>query len=137
MDDLTAEQRHVNMSHIRSKNTKPEMIVRKYLFSKGFRYRVNDKRYPGHPDIVLFKYRTVIFVNGCFWHQHSGCKYAKIPSSRREYWEPKLLKNRQHDEENKKILTVNGWNVITVWECELKKDKQNQTLSNLMKQIIS
>jgi DNA mismatch endonuclease (patch repair protein) len=135
MDDLTAEQRHVNMSHIRSKNTKPEMIVRKYLFSKGFRYRVNDKRYPGHPDIVLPKYRTVIFVNGCFWHQHPGCKYASIPSTKQEYWVPKLNKNKERDIANSRILRKLGWKVITIWECELKRDNYQSTLSKLSKEL--
>jgi DNA mismatch endonuclease (patch repair protein) len=110
MDDLTTEQRHVNMSHIQSKNTKPEMIVRKYLFSKGFRYRVNDKRYPGHPDIVLPKYKTVIFINGCFWHQHPNCKYASIPKTNKEYWIPKLQKNVERDKLNYKIFSLFFYN---------------------------
>lgn len=135
MDDLTTEQRHVNMSHIQSKNTKPEMIVRKYLFSKGFRYRVNDKRYPGHPDIVLPKYKTVIFINGCFWHQHPNCKYASIPKTNKEYWIPKLQKNVERDKLNYKKLSKLGWNVIVIWECELKKMDNIKVLQQTLYKI--
>lgn len=92
MDVLTPEQRHLNMSRIRGAKTKPETIVRKYLFSHGFRYRMNDKRYPGKPDIVLPKYKTMVFVNGCFWHQHAGCRYASLPKTRQDFWIPKLQK---------------------------------------------
>lgn len=135
MDDLTIEQRHKSMSHIRSTENKPENIVRKYLFSKGFRYRKNDKRYPGKPDIVLPKYKTVIFVNGCFWHQHQGCKYATIPKSNQQYWIPKLERNVKRDSINHQLLKDVGWHVIIIWECELKKDKREYTLENLCQQI--
>lgn len=119
MDNHSVEQRHYNMSRINSKNTKPEEIVRKFLFSHGFRYRKNDKRYPGHPDIVLPKYKTVIFVNGCFWHMHD-CNEFVLPKSNLDYWLPKLERNKQRDKENIDKLQALGWNVIVIWECELK-----------------
>ena len=119
-DTKTPAERSENMSRIRSTNTKPEEIVRKYLFSHGFRYRKNDKRYPGKPDIVLPKYRTIIFVNGCFWHMH-GCSRSRLPRSNQEYWKPKIERNIQRDAENQQKLEADGWKVIVVWECELKK----------------
>ena len=125
------------MSRIKGKDTKPEMLVRSYLFSRGLRFRKNDKRYPGSPDIVLPRYNTVVFVHGCFWHRHEGCKYATMPKSNVEFWENKFYKNKERDECNKKELEAMGWNVITVWECELKKDKVEQTLENLYAQITS
>lgn len=124
------------MSQIRSKNTKPEEIVRKYLFSKGFRYRKNDKRYPGRPDIILPKYKTAIFVNGCFWHMHDGCPKFIMPKSNIEYWKPKLERNKRHDIENKIALEKQGWKVIVVWECDLKKDKKDGRLMHLVEEII-
>ncbi len=124
------------MSQIRSKNTKPEEIVRKYLFSEGFRYRKNDKRYPGRPDIILPKYKTVIFVNGCFWHMHDGCSKFVMPKSNIEYWKPKLERNKRHDIENKIALEKQGWKVIVVWECDLKKDKRDGRLMHLVEEII-
>ncbi len=130
------EVRSYNMSRIRSKNTKPEEIVRKFLFSKGFRYRKNDKRYSGCPDIVLPKHRTVIFINGCFWHCHEGCADFVIPKSNQDYWVPKLVKNRERDEENYEILRKDGWNVIVVWECELKKAVKDKRLESLYHQIL-
>ena len=134
-DNHTKEVRSKNMSHIRSTNTKPEELVRKYLFSKGLRYRKNDKRYPGHPDIVLPKYRTCVFVNGCFWHQHPGCRYAVLPASNQDYWLPKLERNTERDAINRESLQRDGWRVITVWECELKKPVRESTLENLYKVI--
>lgn len=134
-DNHSKEDRRKNMSHIRSTNTKPEEIVRKYLFSRGLRYRKNDKRYPGHPDIVLPKYRTCIFVNGCFWHQHPGCRYAVLPASNQDYWLPKLQRNADRDIQNAYLLERNGWHVITVWECELKKPVRNDTLQKLYMEI--
>lgn len=124
------------MSQISSKNTKPEEIVRKYLFSKGFRYRKNDKRYPGRPDIILPKYKTAIFVNGCFWHMHDGCPKFVMPKSNIEYWRPKLERNKRHDIENKIALEKQGWKVIVVWECDLKKDKKDGRLMHLVEEII-
>ena len=111
------------MSRIRSKNTKPEETVRKYLFSQGFRYRKNVKELPGTPDIVLPKYHTVIFVNGCFWHHHD-CKYFKWPANNAEFWKEKINANVSRDEMKRKQLADAGWNVIVIWECELKQDRE-------------
>ena len=133
-DTKTPAERSENMSRIRSTNTKPEEIVRKYLFSHGFRYRKNDKRYPGKPDIVLAKYRTIIFVNGCFWHMH-GCSRSRLPKSNQEYWKPKIERNLERDADIKKRLESEGWRVIIVWECELKKKIADERLSRLCEQI--
>ena len=119
------------MSMIRSKNTKPEELVRKYLFSQGFRYRKNVRKLPGCPDIVLPKYKTVIFVNGCFWHGHKGCKYFVWPKSNAEYWYKKIENNVNRDIKNIKLLQEQGWIVLTVWECELKKERAESTLKKL------
>lgn len=119
-DSISPEHRSWNMSRIRNKDTKIEVKVRQYLFSKGFRFRKNDKRYPGKPDVVLPKYHTVIFVNGCFWHQHLGCKNATMPKTRTEFWKNKLLKNVENDARNILLLEESGWNVINIWECELE-----------------
>ena len=108
------------MSCIHGKDTKPEEIVRKYLFSKGFRYRKNDKKLPGSPDVVLPKYRTVIFVNGCFWHGHD-CKYFRLPSSNRDFWQTKIDRNKKRDGEVVALLHENGWRVAIVWECALRQ----------------
>ena len=135
-DNHTKEVRSRNMSKIRSTNTKPEVIVRKYLFSKGFRYRKNDKRYPGKPDIVLPKYRAVVFVNGCFWHMHN-CSRSKLPKSNLEYWEPKIKRNVERDAENYKKLKEMGWRVFIVWECELKKKTAEARLFKLIEDIKS
>lgn len=134
-DNHTKEERSYNMSCIRSKRTKPEELVCKYLFSRGLRYRKNDKRYPGHPDIVLPKYKTVVFVNGCFWHMHENCKYFVLPKSNLDYWSPKLERNRCKDAQNTYALREQGWHVIVVWECQLKKEKREQTLDNLYNEI--
>ena len=130
-DHLTIEQRHKNMAAIRSRDTKPEMVVRKYLWSRGFRYRVNNPRLPGHPDIVLRKYHTCIFVNGCFWHGHEGCKYFRMPKTNTEFWERKISRNRERDREEQKQLARMGWHCITVWECELKGERREKTLESL------
>ena len=129
MDKLSAEQRHKNMAAIRGKDTKPEMIVRKGLWSMGFRYRLNSPRLPGHPDLVLRKYRTCIFVNGCFWHGHEGC--CRIPNTNREFWVAKIKRNQERDIETQKRLAEMGWHCITIWECELKPSKREQTLESL------
>lgn len=134
-DVHTPEQRSYNMSQIRSKNTKPEELVRKYLFSKGFRYRKNDARLPGKPDIVLPKYKTVIFVNGCFWHGHEGCKYFVWPKNNEGFWRHKITSNITRDSEKHMQLKELGWKVIVVWECQLKKHILSQTLSQLYAQI--
>ena len=135
-DNLTKEQRTLNMSRIKSKDTKPEELVRKHLFSKGYRYRKNVKSLYGCPDIVLPKYKTVIFVNGCFWHMHK-CKRFKWPASNREYWENKLINNANRDRENQQLLFDQGWNVIVVWECELKKQAFDDTMRRLENKIIN
>ena len=122
------------MSHIRSKNSKPEELVRKYLFAHGFRYRKNVAKLPGKPDIVLPKYRTVIFVNGCFWHKHD-CPRFVWPTSNTEYWTKKILGNVERDLANHKLLEDAGWKVITIWECELKKAAAEQRLSRLVYEI--
>ena len=127
-DNHSKAVRSKNMSHIRSKDTKPEITVRKYLFAKGFRYRKNVKELPGCPDIVLPKYRTVIFVNGCFWHKHD-CSRFVWPSSNTDYWRSKIEKNVERDKENKEQLNKNGWKVLVVWECQLKKTVAEKTLS--------
>lgn len=135
-DVLTKEQRHLNMSHIRGKDTRPEEIVRKYLFSKGYRYRKNDSRYPGKPDIVLPKYHTVIFVHGCFWHRHPRCRYATTPSTNREFWQKKFDRNTARDKNVQNQLKADGWNVIIVWECELsRKTDREERLQRLEREI--
>lgn len=134
-DVHTPEQRSYNMSRIRDKNTKPEELVRKYLFSQGFRYRKNDARLPGKPDIVLPKYRTVIFVNGCFWHGHNGCRYFVWPKNNAEFWREKISGNIHRDSINHQLLENKGWHVIDIWECELKKNNAAQTLANLVQML--
>lgn len=134
MDVHDRATRSYNMSRIKGKNTKPEDIVAKYLFAHGFRYRRNDKTLPGTPDIVLKKYKTVIFVNGCFWHAHEGCRYFVLPEENREFWNEKLLRNRERDAEKQKQLQELGWNIIVIWECELKSSKEER-LEALTKEI--
>ena len=124
--------RSYNMSRIKGKNTKPEMLVRKFLFANGFRYRLNVKTLPGKPDIVLPKYKTVIFVNGCFWHGHKGCKYFVVPKTRTDWWLNKIKETQKRDREKEIELNVLGWKVITVWECELKPAIKKQTLVELI-----
>jgi len=121
-DNLTKEQRHKNMSHIRSKDTKPEMIVRKYLFSRGLRYRLHVAALPGKPDLVFPKYKTVLFVQGCFWHAHSNCRYAKLPESNQSYWSKKFDRNIRRDNEVKQALESLGWKVYYIWECQLRAE---------------
>lgn len=125
-DVFTKEQRSKVMSHIRGKNNKPETAVRKYLWHHGFRYYKNDRNLPGTPDIVIPKYRTVIFINGCFWHHHYGCKYARYPKSRTEYWIKHINKNVENDIKNYNLLQQMDYNVITVWECEIKEDFEHR-----------
>ena len=134
-DVHTPKQRSYNMSRIRCKDTKPEELVRKYLFSQGFRYRKNDARLPGKPDVVLPKYKTVIFVNGCFWHKHEGCKYFVWPTNNAEFWKEKIEKNCERDSRDYSLLQQAGWHVIVIWECELKAKARANTLDNLIVQI--
>lgn len=123
------------MSRIRAKDTKPEMLVRKFLFSQGFRYRLHDKKLPGKPDIVLPRYLTVIFVHGCFWHGHDGCRYFVVPKTRTEWWMNKLSNNRANDKKAVSKLQEAGWKVIELWECELKKNSVENTLAGLSAKI--
>lgn len=134
-DVHSSDVRSYNMSRIKGKNTRPEMLVRKFLFSNGFRYRLHVKGMPGKPDIVLPKYKTVVFVNGCFWHAHEGCKYFVIPKTRTDWWLNKLSINKQKDGENFSRLTVSGWKIIVIFECELKSKKLTQTLRNLLDEL--
>lgn len=145
MDILSKQQRHANMAAIRSKDTRPELIVRRGLWKRGFRYRLNHKQLPGHPDLVLRKYRTCIFVNGCFWHGHGvtespvqgsrlmvqGSSCCKIPKTNREFWVAKIRRNKERDKEEQKKLAAMGWHCITVWECELKPTKREETLESI------
>lgn len=123
------------MSRIRSSNTAPEELVRKYLFFQGFRYRKNDSRFPGKPDIVLPKYKTVIFVNGCFWHKHEGCKYFVWPQSNKSFWKDKIEKNVVRDKRNYELLYQMGWRVIIIWECELKPKLKDKTLMEIVAEL--
>ncbi|MDY4250797.1 very short patch repair endonuclease [Bacteroides pyogenes] len=132
VDKMTSLQRHRCMSSIPSRGTKLELIVRKYLFARGFRYRINDKRLPGSPDIVLKKYKTVIFVNGCFWHGHDNCANFRKPKSNVEYWDKKIKCNKQRDVEQYAKLRSMGWHVIRIWECQLKKKNREKTLNSLV-----
>jgi DNA mismatch endonuclease (patch repair protein) len=134
-DVHSPETRSYNMSQIKGKDTKPEMQVRKFLFAQGFRYRLHDKRLPGKPDIVLLKYKTIIFVHGCFWHGHEGCKYFVVPKTRSEWWLAKINRNTELDKLNKEKLQQLGWKIITIFECELKPKTINETLSGLEKKI--
>ncbi|MGM9697371.1 MAG: very short patch repair endonuclease [Prevotella sp.] len=131
MDKMTKEQRHRTMASIRSKDTKPELIVRKFLWNRGFRYRLNNPRLPGHPDIVLKKYRTCIFVNGCFWHGHENCTYYSIPKTNTTFWRNKIERNKQRDIREQKRLAQMGWHCIIIWECELKPRNRSKTLESL------
>ena len=134
-DVHTAKQRSYNMSQIHAKDTKPEVILRKYLFSHGFRYRKNDARFPGKPDIVLSKYKTVIFVNGCFWHKHDGCKYFVWPTNNAVFWKNKIEGNKERDEKNYHLLNEMGWHIIVVWECELKPSIREITLKRIEREL--
>lgn len=134
-DVHTKEVRSYNMSQIRSKNTKPELVVRKYLFANGFRYRLHSKTLPGKPDIVLPKYRTVIFVHGCFWHGHEGCKYFVLPKTKADWWLNKITRNKELDIEHNKELRLNGWSVIVLFECELKNKIIDTTMARVIKRL--
>ncbi len=138
MGDVHSKKtRSYNMSRIRSKDTKPEMLVRKHLFSYGFRYRLHDKKLPGKPDIVLPKYKTVIFIHGCFWHGHEACSYYVIPKTRTDWWLNKINNNIANDGKSVLKLTALGWKVLEIWECDLKKGKAEQTLTALANEIRS
>lgn len=133
-DTISPERRSWNMSRIHGKDTAEEIKVRKYLFSQGFRYRKNVTKLPGKPDIVMLKHHTVVFVHGCFWHRHEGCKDATTPKTRQDYWIPKFERNVKNDKRHIEDLEAAGWKVIVVWECELKKDFQG-TMGRVIEQI--
>lgn len=134
-DVHTPQQRSFNMSRVRSKDTKPEMIVRKFLHAHGFRYRLHEKKLPGKPDIILPKYKTVIFVHGCFFHGHEGCRYFVVPKTRTEWWLDKISGNRRRDTDNTAKLLAANWRVLTVYECGLKPASREQTLHNLLNEL--
>ncbi|MDE6028304.1 MAG: very short patch repair endonuclease [Muribaculaceae bacterium] len=136
-DTMTPEQRSRCMAAIKGKNTKPEIMVRKFLFAKGLRYRINNRKLPGTPDIVFKKYRTVVFVDGCFWHGHEGCPYYKLPKTNTEYWEYKIRHNKARDISDTTVLQLMGWKVIRIWECQIRgKDQREKTLEKLYFDII-
>lgn len=134
-DIFSKQKRSIIMSKISGKNTKPEIIVRKALFAKGFRYRINDKNLPGKPDIVLPKYKTVIFVHGCFWHSHPDCKDAHLPKSNIDFWEKKISSNVERDKRDISQLTDLGWKIIIVWECEIKKKEMDVLVNRIISQL--
>lgn len=129
------ETRSYNMSRIKGKDTKPEMLVRRYLHAHGFRYRLHVKDLPGKPDVILPRYKTVIFIHGCFWHGHEGCKYFVVPKTRTDWWLAKINTNVANDEKAVTALTKAGWKIITLWECELKSTKIEETLTALLKNL--
>lgn len=136
-DTMSSEQRSRCMAAIRSKDTKPEMVVRRYLFGKGLRFRIHVKTLPGHPDIVLPKFKTVIFVNGCFWHGHEGCRYSNLPSSNSDFWIAKISRNKERDASQEEALCALGWRVIRVWECEIKRIPDREArLARLYEEIL-
>ena len=134
-DVHTPQQRSYNMSRVRSKDTKPELIVRKYLYAHGFRYRLHDKKLPGKPDVVLPKYKTVIFVHGCFFHGHDDCRYFVVPKTRTDWWLDKINGNKHRDAQNENKLVAAGWKIITIFECELKPKTKEATLQNLLENL--
>lgn len=131
MDSLTKEQRHRCMSNIRNKDTKPEILVRRFLFSQGFRFRLHRKDFPGKPDIVLPHFHAVIFVNGCFWHGHKNCRYSKLPETNKDFWTAKIASNIERDNQVRLELAQMGWRVIDIWQCELKPKTIDHTLKQL------
>ena len=138
MSDVhTPTTRSYNMSQIKGKDTKPELLVRQYLHARGLRYRLHDKTLPGKPDLVLPKYKTIVFVQGCFWHKHEGCRYFVVPKTRTDFWLTKIGKNVVNDERQQAELTAAGWKVLTVWECELKPAVRENSLDALYSAIIT
>ena len=136
-DTLSSDQRHRNMAAIHSSNTKPEVKLRHTLWKRGFRYNVNDRSLPGSPDIVLPKYRSVIFVHGCFWHGHKGCKNYTVPKTNTDFWVAKVARNQERDQEVWRQLEAKGWSVIIVWECELKKKCFEETVNRVENEILA
>jgi len=136
MSDVhTKQQRSYNMSRIKAKDTKPEMLVRRFLHGKGFRYKLHDKTLPGKPDIVLPKYKTLIFIHGCFWHGHENCKYFVVPKTRTKFWVSKITGNKANDAKAVRALKKDGWRIITIWECVLKPAKLERTLLTLLHKL--
>ena len=136
-DTVSKEKRSEIMSHVTGKETKPERMVRKYLFARGLRYRKNVKQLPGTPDIVFPKYKTAVFVNGCFWHGHKGCKYSHLPSTNIEYWEKKIPDNLERDERKTRELEKLGYRILIVWQCQLKPNIKIETLETLYHNIVN
>lgn len=136
-DTVSKERRSEIMSHVKSSNTKPEIIVRKFLFANGFRFRLNNKELAGKPDIKLSKYKTVIFINGCFWHGHENCKIYVMPKTNAQFWQDKIDRNIARDKKNIEILKNEGWKVLIIWECQLKGKKRANTLDELIKKLQS
>ena len=134
-DVHSSERRSFNMSRIKGKDTKPELLVRKFLFSHGLRYRIHEKKLPGKPDLVFPKYQTVIFIHGCFWHGHKDCKYAVVPKTRTEWWVNKIEKNKLNDKKNASLLQDMGYRLLHVWECDLKPEKREKTLNNILREF--
>lgn len=132
---MTPEQRSNCMRRIRSKNTRPEMLVRRFLFSHGFRYRIHAKTLPGTPDLTIVGLRTCIFINGCFWHGHEGCSMYKTPQTNVDFWTHKILRNQQRDQENRLALKAQGWHVVEIWECQLKPKERENTLQGLLRTL--
>lgn len=124
MDNIAQPERSEIMSRIRSKDTRPELLVRRLVFAEGYRYRLHDRKLPGCPDLVFRNRAKLIFVHGCFWHRHEKCALARMPKSRLDFWEPKLTANKERDERNRKLLAKEGWKVLTIWECELRDTKR-------------
>ena len=137
MDSITPEHRSWNMAQVRGKDTQPELKVRSWLFKNGYRYRKNDKRLTGKPDVVMPKYRTVIFVHGCFWHRHPGCKNTRTPKSNIEFWETKFSRNVENDKRHVRELEDLGWRVITIWECELGNKTFEDTMRRVEREILA
>lgn len=136
-DTVSKQKRSEIMSHVTGKETKPEIMVRKYLFARGLRYRKNVKQLPGTPDIVFPQYKTAVFVNGCFWHGHKGCKYSHLPSTNLEYWEKKIADNLERDERKTRKLEKLGYRVLIVWQCQLKPNIKIETLETLYHNIVN
>lgn len=136
-DTHSKEIRSYNMSRIKGKDTKPELVVRKFLFANGFRYRLHQKNLPGKPDIVLPKYKTVIFVNGCFWHGHQNCKYFVPPKTRTQWWLQKITNTQKRDRQAQIELQTLGWHTITIWECELKPKKREERLNSVLLYLLT
>jgi DNA mismatch endonuclease, patch repair protein len=137
MDNKTAAERSRNMSKIRSVDTKPELVIRKRLFADGFRYRLHDKKLPGKPDIVLKKYRAAVFINGCFWHGHEGCKYSRIPETHADFWKEKIGRNKERDAKERQALTNAGWRVLVIWTCALRNKAAVESTYDALKKWLT